>query len=206
MSQGTDYTVSQLLADTKDILSQEGATREGLTAVGVQMQLLAQRPDMLEQGIEQPPGNAVRERQLHLEPDNTLVLGMGLFRKDQPTIETTEMHSHGTWGVFCCYRGREWYGLWERVDTGEREGYAELTQIEYRMLTPGDFTVMTDPPADIHTHAPVDEEFWLIGMFGNNAARAKRSYYTPQWKVQEGVPGIHERTAGARLSKVGAQT
>ena len=206
MSPGNGYTVDQMITDAKDILRQQGANREGLTSIGLKMQQLAERPDMLDQGFELPPGNAVRARQLYLEPDNTLILNMGMFRADQPTIETTEMHSHGTWGVFCCYRGREYYGLWERVDTGEREGYADLTQIEYRILSPGDFTVMPDPPGDIHTHSPIDEEFWLIAMFGNHSAMEKRSYYTPQWRVQEGVPGIHERTAGARLSKAGAQT
>ena len=206
MSQGDGYTVAQMITDSKDILREQGATREGLTSIGLKMQQLGERTDLLDQGFELPPGNSVRVRQLHLEPDDTLTLNMGLFRKDQPTIETTEMHSHGTWGVFCCYRGREWYGLWERVDTGEREGYAELTQLEYRLFSPGDFTVMTDPPADIHTHSPIDEEFWLIAMFGNHSAMAKRHYYSPQWKVQEGVPGIHERTAGARLSKAGAKT
>ena len=194
-----DYKIDQFIADTKDILLQNGPTTEGLTLIGERMQRLCRRTDLLEQGIELPPGNSVRNIQFYLEPDNSLWLSSGLFRKDQPTIETTEMHSHGSWGVFCGYRGHEWYGLWERVDAGERKGYADLRQLEYRILGPGDFTVMTDHPADIHTHSPIDEEFWIIGLFGNRAAMDKRYYFTPQWRVREGIPGKYKRTAGARL-------
>ena len=201
MSQQQDYTVAQFVDDTKAILGQQGDTREGIASIGKNLQRLTRRKGLLEQGRELPPGNAIRIRQLYLEPDNTLNLSIGLMRRDQPTIETTEMHSHGTWGVFCVYQGHEWYGLWERVDNGERRGYADLRQLEYRLLGPGDLTIMYGPPADIHTHSPIDEDIWMIALFGNNAATATRSYFTPQWRVRQGVPGKYAKTPGARLRK-----
>ena len=201
MSRQQDYTVAQFIDETKAILGKQGDTREGIASIGKNLQRLSRRKDLLEQGREMPPGNGVRTRQLHLEPDNTLNLSMGLLRRDQPTIETSEMHSHGTWAVFCGYQGREWYGLWERVDKGERRGYADLRQLEYRLLVPGDLTIMYGPPADIHTHLPIEEDFWIIALFGNNAATATRYYFTPQWRVRQGVPGRYARTPGARLSR-----
>ena len=186
MSQSNEYTVAQFITDTKGILRQEGPTLEGLKLIGENMRILVKRSDLYDQGIDIGAGHGAKGRRLHLEPDNSLVLEMGAFRRDQPTVETTRMHSHGTWGVFYAYSGREHYGLWERIDDGGREGHAELRQLKYGVLEPGDITVMTDPPGDIHTHSPIDEEFWIVGLFGNHAAREKRLYFTPQWLVREG--------------------
>ena len=201
MADDRDYTVAQFINDAKSILREEGETPESMAHVGSNLQRLTQRKDLLEQGTEIPSGVTVRSRLLHLEPNNTLHLAVGLFRRDQPTIETTLMHSHGSWGVFCGYQGREYYGPWERQDQEERRGYADLKQLEYRVLGPGDLTVMRGPPADIHTHTPIDEEFWILGFFGSNAPTQTRYFFTPQWRVSKGVPGRYAKTPGARLAK-----
>ena len=89
MADDRDYTVAQFINDAKSILREEGETPESMAHVGSNLQRLTQRKDLLEQGTEIPSGVAVRSRLLHLEPNKTLHLAVGLFRRDQPTIETT---------------------------------------------------------------------------------------------------------------------
>ena len=192
--QMTDYAVAQFITDVKEILREQGAIEAGLEKIAERMRTLSTREDLLEEGKEIPAGNAFRERRLYLEPDNSLVLDMGEFRKSQPTPEISEIHGHGTWDVLCGYRGREHYALWERTDNAECPGYAQLRQLEYTTLSPGVATFFLGPPADIHDHDPIDESFWIIALFGNNASRGKRFYFTPEWRVREAVPGLHRQT------------
>ena len=177
-----DYTPQQFIADVKRILSEQDVTEPALCDIGERLVWLSRRNDLIEIGKKRKAVNAVQSRRLNIEPDGTLALGVGEFLKSG---SSEEVHSHGTWGVFCGYRGREVYTTWRRVDDMSRPGYAKLEQLEHRVLEPGQFTIMTDPPGDIHGHEPIEDSFWLLTLFGRTVDNTHRHYFTPEWKVRE---------------------
>ena len=184
----SDYTVEQFIADVKRLHPGDHVNESFLSDIAERMSRLSRRGDLLEIGTEYKPVNAVRARRYHVEPDNSLSLGIGEFLKSQPS---EEVHSHGSWGVFCGYRGREMYTSWRRVDDKSKPGFAKLKQEEFFVLGPGDATYITDEPSDIHGHEPIDDAIWLLALFGRSVDTITRNYYTAEWRVREVTPGHH---------------
>ena len=186
MADDRDYTVAQFINDAKSILREEGETPESMAHVGSNLQRLTQRKDLLEQGTEIPSGVAVRSRLLHLEPNNTLHLAVGLFRRDQPTIETTLMHSTAP-GVYSAAIKEENTTAVGAAGPGRAARLRRPEAVGIPGFGPRRPNRHAGPPADIHTHTPIDEEFWILGFFGSNAPTQTRYFFTPQWRVSKGV-------------------
>lgn len=180
----SDYTVDQFILDVKRLTPGSDVTESILSDVAERMSRLSHRQDLIQIGEALYGVNARQAVRLHVEPDNSLHLGLGEFPKGH---SGNEVHNHGTWGVFCAYIGREAYTTWRRVDDGSTPGQAKLELLEHQILNPGDATFMTDPPGDIHGHEPIGDSFWIMALFGKSVLNIDRHYFTPHWTVRDVV-------------------
>ncbi len=68
--------------------------------------------------------------------------------------QTSPIHNHGGWGIVSLLgdplkAGRERNRIWQRLDDGSQEGYAEVKQVSEILLHPGDLVAFT--PEAIHS-------------------------------------------------------
>jgi predicted metal-dependent enzyme (double-stranded beta helix superfamily) len=87
-------------------------------------------------------------------------------------------HDHGTCEALIIYSGQLHHTVYERVDDGRREGYAELNIVDDRVLTRGNIALMM-PPVEIHSfRALTDDTFILTVVEGRY--KPERHFYHPE--------------------------
>lgn len=135
---------------------------------------LRQRPDLMDLGTKRLANHIDTSK--HLYYDGELSITFDLV----PTGKVIPPHDHGTWEAVLCCTGRLQHAIYQRVDDGSAEGYAELELIEDRVLSPGDLALVI-PPAEIHSFEALDEETYLMN-FVNGNYRANRHYFNIEAK------------------------
>ena|SRR5947209_6303960 len=73
-----------------------------------------------------------------------------LFSLVLPPGSRTPVHDHLAWGLVGLYRGEQDEFVYRRVDRQDREGRADLEQVERRHLRAGNFYELLPPEGDIH--------------------------------------------------------
>lgn len=169
------YTIEQCIADSKSTLAAKGVTPEGLAEVGKHLQRLTGRDDLLGEVEQEMLHRQVAFRKLHKES-----VGLTLMLARFPAQEATPIHSHGTWGVLCPYRGRDRYEGWRRLDDGSKPGFALVEKAFERVLQPGDVVSWFDPPQDIHRQQGIDEAAWELILMGKDFTMLPRLYFDPE--------------------------
>jgi predicted metal-dependent enzyme (double-stranded beta helix superfamily) len=87
-------------------------------------------------------------------------------------------HDHGTCEALIIYSGQLRHTVYERVDGGRRDGYAELNIVDDRVLKCGDIALMM-PPNEIHSfRAQTDDTFVLTVVEGRY--KPERHFYRPE--------------------------
>jgi hypothetical protein len=87
-------------------------------------------------------------------------------------------HDHGTCEALIIYSGQLSHTVYERVDDGQHDGYAELKIVDDRVLKRGDIALMM-PPVEIHSfRALTDDTFVLTVVEGRY--KPERHFYRPE--------------------------
>jgi predicted metal-dependent enzyme (double-stranded beta helix superfamily) len=112
-------------------------------------ELLADKTWLPEKYQEPSPeggmGNGIGSWLLYRTTDGSLALSALVV----PPGAQTPVHDHLAWGLVGLYRGTQDEDVFARHDHGEVEDEANLTIMESRALTPGDFYELL-PETDIH--------------------------------------------------------
>jgi predicted metal-dependent enzyme (double-stranded beta helix superfamily) len=90
----------------------------------------------------------------------------------------TPPHDHGTWAIVVGVDGSEKNVFWARVDDGSQSGYAELRQIEEKILHPGEVLAM--PAGTIHSVRNESAHIALsLHVYGKHINFTQRSQFDP---------------------------
>lgn len=75
------------------------------------------------------------------------------------------------------YSGQLKHVVYDRLDDGSKEGYAELKNIDDRVLERNDIA-MVAPPAEIHSFEALTDDTFAVTIVGGRY-KADRAYYKP---------------------------
>jgi predicted metal-dependent enzyme (double-stranded beta helix superfamily) len=133
---------------------------------------LLDHADLATRGAKRPGNFVTNSRYLYYDGQLEITLNQMPAGKQFPA------HDHGTCEALIIYSGQLSHTVYERVDDGRRDGYAELKIIEDRVLTRGDIALMK-PPVEIHSfRALTDDTFVLTVVEGQY--KIERHFYRPE--------------------------
>jgi hypothetical protein len=106
---------------------------------------------------------------------------IGILTPRCPSDVGVPVHNHGTWEIVGVYKGELAYRLFNRLDDGSRDGYAELQIVEDGVMRAGEFSVCPLPPHDIHGFQARNDDTWMIAVVHGEFAE-ERLYFDPEKK------------------------
>jgi predicted metal-dependent enzyme (double-stranded beta helix superfamily) len=174
------YTLDRFVEDLRRLTREERDEQRLLSKLGPQVRRLALSrawldPRYYEVDSDQGFGAHV----LHEEPDHALAV----FAASWLPGRGTPPHDHGTWAIVVGVDGPEKNVFWARVDDGSRSGYAELRQVETRVLRPGEILAM--PAGTIHSVRNESEQVTVsLHVYGRHINFTERSQFDPERKTQ----------------------
>jgi len=127
--------------------------------------------DLTSVGVKREGNHIDESRYLYYDGDISITFDHMPEGKDIPP------HDHGIWEVLGVYSGRLHHTVYDRMDDGTKEGYAELTVIDDRMLEPGEIAIVA-PPAEIHGFTAQTDDTWTVTVVGG-PYKLDRAYYKP---------------------------
>lgn len=149
MSGTANYSVSGFMRDADAILATDAPLEDKKADIADRMSVLSRRDDLTRFAL--PIGHADGSTQNYLlafEPPYTL---LGLSQFDPHYY--SPVHEHGDfWVIGCGWRGCDRWDMYERLDDGSLEGYADLKLVDQVLLPPGGTVWMPPPPRAIHSH------------------------------------------------------
>jgi predicted metal-dependent enzyme (double-stranded beta helix superfamily) len=86
------------------------------------------------------------------------------------------IHNHGLWNVLLICAGRMHFRGYRREDDQSKDGYAEISLFEDRIVGPGEIGAVGPPPHDIHALDVLDEDTWLITVSPGDASNVRQIY------------------------------
>jgi predicted metal-dependent enzyme (double-stranded beta helix superfamily) len=87
-------------------------------------------------------------------------------------------HDHGTCEALIIYSGQLRHTVYERVDDGRRDGYAELNIVDDRVLKRGDIALMM-PPVEIHSFQALSDDTFVLTVV-EGQYKPERHFYRPE--------------------------
>ena len=133
------------------------------------------QPDLLSLGVKRQ-GNHI-DNSKYLYYDGQLVISLDEF----PKGKRIPPHDHGVWEALAVYKGSFDHTVYERLDDGSKEGFADLKTVDDRPLKPGDVAIVAQP-AEIHTFVALEEGTYSITVVGGHYAE-ERHYFKPDEKT-----------------------
>lgn len=134
---------------------------------------LLERPDLLTMGFATGTHRA-ETRLLYCDQELSIVAG------HEPPQTPVPVHDHSMWEMLGLYRGGLDHALYERVDDLSTPGYAELEEIERRVLEPGDVVCVPPPPHDIHGFTALTDHTWLVAILPGWYPAVRRYFDPPR--------------------------
>lgn len=128
--------------------------------------------DLTNVGVKREENHIDESRYLYYDGDVSITFDHMPQGKDIPP------HDHGIWEALAVYSGRLHHTVYDRKDDGTREGYAELTVIDDRVLQPGEMAIVA-PPAEIHGFTAQTDDTWTVTVVGG-PYKLDRAYYKPE--------------------------
>ena len=113
----------------------------------------------------------------YLYYDGQLVISLDEF----PKGKRIPPHDHGVWEALAVYQGSFDHTVYERLDDGSKEGFADLKTVDDRRLKPGDVAIVAQP-AEIHTFVALEESTYSVTVVGGHYAE-ERHYFKPEDKT-----------------------
>lgn len=126
---------------------------------------------------ESKMGGGIGQWLLYRAKDRSLTI----FSLVIPPGSMTPVHDHLAWGLVGLYQGEQEETVYRRVDSGDREGHAELEVVEVRSLKPGNFYHLLPPDGDIHAVKTTSQTASVsIHVLGNDTGCIWRHQFIPQ--------------------------
>lgn len=173
--QGPSITVrdcAQAIIGVIDRCGSDGARLlEGLRAPVTR---LLQRPDLLTQGVKREGNHIDFSRYLYY--DGQLSITLDNF----PRGKRIPPHDHGVWELLAIYSGRVDHTVYERLDDGSVEGYADLKVVDDRVLEAKDLAIVA-LPAEIHAFTALTDDTFSVTIVGGHY-KPDRYYFKPEEK------------------------
>jgi predicted metal-dependent enzyme (double-stranded beta helix superfamily) len=175
MDQQAQDRLARLFADVRTVIAAQGVTDAGLEAAGRLLAEVATEAWVKEVELAPKHGGASESRVLRSDGPDDLTLTLARFKEER----ATGVHDHGSWGVAVVVDGQDRYQRWERLDSGEHEGQAQLHLAEEVIAGPGHVTWWFDRPHDIHNQQGVGGPGRELVLFGRNTSTIPRRYFDP---------------------------
>ncbi len=174
------YTLGRFVDDMRRLSSEVRDEQRLLATLGPLVQRCALRRSWLDpRHYDADSGQGFGVHMLHEEPDHALAV----FAASWLPGRGTPPHDHGTWGIVVGVDGPEKNVFWARVDDGSRSGYAELRQVEERVVGPGEVLAM--PAGTIHSVRNDSEQVTLsLHVYGKHVNFTQRSQFDPDRRTQ----------------------
>ncbi len=136
---------------------------------------LAQEKNLLDIGLPREGNHVSQSNWLYYDGE------IGILTAKCPSDVGVPVHNHGTWEIVGVYKGELAYRLFNRVDDGSRDGYADLQIVEDGVMRAGEFSVCPLPPHDIHGFQARNDDTWMIAVVHGEFAE-ERLYFDPEKK------------------------
>lgn len=152
-SRARQNAVDTMLERVHELVNQKGVSRDTLDAVLKVLQELATQSELWEEADFPPPGADERQARYLIQQrdDQTFALYLNVMK----TGRRIPPHNHTTWACIAGVAGEEFNTVFERLDDGSREGYAELVARGDILVGPGSGIALM--PDDIHS-VLIDEQ------------------------------------------------
>lgn len=145
--------VDTMLERVQNLVNQKGVSRDTLDAVLKSLQEIATQPELWSEADFPPPSDGERQARylIQQQDDQTFALYLNVMK----TGRRIPPHNHTTWACIAGVAGEEVNTVFERLDDGSREGYAELVAQRDVLVGPGSGIALM--PDDIHS-VLIDEQ------------------------------------------------
>lgn len=175
-----DYTLERFVGDLRRLSSEDGDERRLLATLGPLVQRFAlSRAWVDPRHYEVESDQGFGAHVLHEEADHTLTV----FAASWLPGRGTPPHDHGTWAIVVGVDGAEKNIFWAREDDGLQPGYAELRQIEEKVLDPGEVLAM--PAGTIHSVRNESAQITLsLHVYGKHINFTQRSQFDPDQRTR----------------------
>lgn len=175
-----DYTLERFVGDLRRLSSADGDERRLLATLGPLVQRFAlSRAWVDPRHYEVESDQGFGAHVLHEEADHTLTV----FAASWLPGRGTPPHDHGTWAIVVGVDGAEKNIFWAREDDGLQPGYAELRQIEEKVLDPGEVLAM--PAGTIHSVRNESAQITLsLHVYGKHINFTQRSQFDPDQRTR----------------------
>lgn len=133
------YRIEDFVIDVLEKTSRISNETEILKHVGPLAQRAAASPDLITDDMYiADPELGFGSTLLHAESDHSLFVVVDSWLPGRGV----RPHDHGTWAVVVSMTGPEHNVFWERVDDGNRQGYAKLRMTREAVISVGDVVCM----------------------------------------------------------------
>ena len=138
---------------------------------------LIDRPDLLQLGVKRQANHISNSKHLYYDGQMSVTLD------EFPNGKLIPPHDHGIWEAIIVCTGRLQHTVYDRVDDGKVEGYADLRVVEDRVFKPREIA-MVIPPAEIHSFTALEERTFVITVVGGEY-KPTRHYYQVESKTYQ---------------------
>ena len=153
---------------------------------------LIERADLLQLGVKREANHITNSKHLYYDGQMSMTLD------EFPNGKKIPPHDHGIWEAIILCSGRLSHTVYERVDDGSVEGYADLRVVEDRVFRPREIAMVV-PPAEIHSFTALEDRTFVITVVGGEYKPTRHYYQVESKSYQVRTPkALRESGALAR--------
>ena len=168
------YTVRDLAQQVLKLVEKHGQDGpkllEGLR--GPVQQLM--QGDLAAQGVKREGNHIDNSKYLYYDGQ------MSITFDHMPKGKFIPPHDHGVWEMLAIYSGRLKHVVYDRLDDGKKDGFADLKILDDRVLEKNDAAIVA-PPSEIHSFTALTDDTFTVTIVGGKY-KPDRKYYNPSEK------------------------
>ena len=114
-------------------------------------------------------------------------------------------HDHGAWGIISPVTGIINEVKYRRIDSGLKEGYADIEKISQKLIPPGSSTIVLPHDKGIHAMSnPGSLAAASINVYGKGSGRGYINFFSPEKKLVTKIypPAIQKRILAAEAAAI----
>lgn len=159
------YDLAQFVHDVEGILDQRPSVPVTIKEVSTLVGRLVSDERWLPQQYRSPIQDSYARYMLHRDRTNRFVVLSLVWLPGQ----ATPIHDHSAWGVMGIMENALEEVVYERLDDGSREGYAELRETHGRMVGAGSVSYVLPPYEEVHRIAnPTERPSLSVHVYGRD--------------------------------------
>ncbi len=170
-----EYTIRDLAHDVLELVKQHGQDGPKLLAGLREPYSRILAGDLSRVGVKREGNHIDNSKYLYYDGQ------MSITFDQLPKGKRVPPHDHGVWEAMGIYSGQLKHVVYDRLDDGTKEGYAELKVIDDRILQRND-TAIVAPPAEIHSFEALTDDTFSVTIVGG-PYKLDRAYYQPDDKT-----------------------